>query len=178
MVPSLFAAEKPLIQAIVKPASNDALKADADIIETAGILPTNPFYFLKEFSRGVRRALTVNPVSKVEYEFQVAKQKILELQALEDLNPENLDAIEIAIGNYGAGIARLRANLEAIKDAPSYANLDALLNKIAFEISNHQSFFESLGVAYSQMQTDFEGIRSAISSLASSKTKDPLRNEK
>lgn len=103
MVPALFAAEKPSISE-----------------EITGILPTSPFYFLKEFRRGVKRAFIANPASKAEYELHVASQKVAELKKLKELYPNDSGEIKTTILNYSENIKQSLEDLKA--DHPSIKN--------------------------------------------------------
>ena len=54
---------------------------NADLgIADPGLLPTSPFYFLKEWRRGVQRIFTFNAVNKAELELKFANEKAAEAQ--------------------------------------------------------------------------------------------------
>jgi len=48
-------------------------------ISDPGLLPTNPFYFLKEWGRGVRQLFAFNPIKKAELELRFTNEKAAEL---------------------------------------------------------------------------------------------------
>ena len=54
------------------------------------ILPGNPLYVVKDVWRGVRKAVTFDPVKKVELELQYANEKIIETKTLINKNEEKL----------------------------------------------------------------------------------------
>src|SRR3989338_4474120 len=47
-------------------------------VDNPGMLPTNPFYFVKEWGRGIKMIFTFNKVSKAEYALKVVNQKAAE----------------------------------------------------------------------------------------------------
>lgn len=122
LAPTLFAAEKSSIEEV----KSIVLKSSVEV-NTTGILPTNPFYFLKEWKRGVKRALIANSVSRAEYELQIASEKIAELRKLKELYPNDSRAIKTTILNYSGDIKHVLENLEAehpsIKDRAEDAQL-------------------------------------------------------
>lgn len=109
-----------------------------------GILPTNPFYFLKELGRGVKLFFIFDPVSKAEYELNVANERAAELKGVVDLDPENTKAIERALTNYNENVARLRARLESLRRSSNNPNIDKLLERLADRASRHRRLFEEL----------------------------------
>lgn len=54
--------------------------------ENAGLLPTNPFYFLKEWRRGVAGLLTIRPAKRAELELQTIREKSLEIKKLKSID--------------------------------------------------------------------------------------------
>ena len=46
------------------------------------ILPTSPFYFLKEFRRDILRAFAGGPEFKAKVELQIAKERLAEIKKL------------------------------------------------------------------------------------------------
>ncbi len=158
LVPSLFAAEKPNIQE-----GNATSGAKTEIeAETAGILPTSPFYFIKDIVRGVRRILTVNPISRVEYEVKVASQKAAELRKIEELDPTNSEALKKALANYSEDIAQLNIHLSEIKETSDNPRVDLLLNKVAEEAIKHQNALESLKVNHLDIKNKIEEVQGVI----------------
>lgn len=84
-------------------------------IENTGILPSNPFYFFKEWGRGVRRAFSFNPTSRAELSLEIVNERAAEMNKLEELNNTNLDGYMRAIVSYEDGLTDFKARLDAVK---------------------------------------------------------------
>lgn len=125
LAPTIFAAEKP------------SISIDKTAIEenTPGILPTNPFYFVKEWGRGVKRIITLNPVSRADFELRVASHKAAELRKIQELDPTNAKAMKVAFENYSEDVLRLRVHLITLRDENKASDL---LVKINEEIAAHE----------------------------------------
>ena len=66
-------------------------------IEDPGTLPTSPFYFLKEWRRGLKLLFTFDRVKKAELELEISNEKAAEAKKVEEENPDNIEAIKRAI---------------------------------------------------------------------------------
>lgn len=109
-----------------------------------GILPTNPFYFIKELGRGVKLFFIFDPVSKAEYELNVANERAAEVKRIVDLDPGNTKAIERALTNYNENVARLTARLESLRQSSNNPNIDKLLERLSDRAFRHKRLFEKL----------------------------------
>jgi hypothetical protein len=69
------------------------------------ILPGSPFYFLKDFGRGIRSFFTFNPVKKAELRLRFANEKLIEAKKLAVRRPQ---ALPQALKNYRAETERLK----------------------------------------------------------------------
>lgn len=58
---------------------------------SVGILPNNPFYFVKEVGRNIQSFLTFNPTKKAELSLEFAEERLKEIEALAEKDPENTD---------------------------------------------------------------------------------------
>ena len=63
-------------------------------------LPSNPFYFLKELRRDMRKILAFKEIRKLELEIETANEKAAELRKMEEITPDNHEALADAIENY------------------------------------------------------------------------------
>ena len=115
-------------------------------VEKTGILPTNPFYFAKEWSRGLKLLFTPDPVKKAALELKVANEKAAELKRVAENNPQKDEALDRAISNYNKNVERLRARLESLKETSDNPNIDKLLNELTDRAIKHQQLFEELKV--------------------------------
>src|SRR3989338_8115513 len=69
-------------------------------VENPGLLPTNPFYFFKEWGRGIKMFFTFNKVSKAGYELEITNQKAAELKKVQEVEPNDIEALNKALDNY------------------------------------------------------------------------------
>ncbi|MDP3999232.1 MAG: DUF5667 domain-containing protein [bacterium] len=103
-----------------------------------GLLPTNPFYFLKEWRRSVQSFFTLNPAAKIELELDIANQKAAELKQIQINQPDDIRSISAAIQNYKEAQERLRDKFEALKETSENPNIDLLLDKFADRVIQHE----------------------------------------
>lgn len=131
-------------------------------IENPGILPTNPFYFFKEFSRGVRRFFIFDPVGRAEFELKVLNEKAAELEVVEEIDPTDTDAIDNAIDNYNENVERLRAALEALAENSENPNVDRLLDKLTDRALRHQQLFDELHEKHAELRARIETAQDGL----------------
>jgi hypothetical protein len=138
-----------VVAMLIAPAGFGLAQSSADLgAEGSGLLPSNPFYFLKEWGRGVRKLLTFNPVRKAELELNVLSEKAAELKKLEEITPENVNALSRAAENYKFATEELRARLEVLKETSDNPNVDRLLNQLVDRALKHQKLFDELQVKF------------------------------
>lgn len=76
-------------------------------LESAGLLPSNPFYFFKEWRRGLSRVFAVDPGRKADLALEDWNERAAELKKLAEITPQNREAVGRALDNYRAGLGRL-----------------------------------------------------------------------
>lgn len=152
MIPSIFAAEA---------ASTKAASASE-----AGILPTNSFYFVKELGRGLKKAFSFNPVSKLRYELAISEAKALELQKLAEVLPNNLNGIGMALHNYGEGLIALNARLKGIDPADA-SRLGEFFDEAVLHVIRQEMLLDSLGAKYPDLREEIDGVRDSIGEIVS-----------
>ena len=113
-------------------------------VESSGLLPTNPFYFLKEFKRSITRFFTFNPISKAELELEIADEKAAEFKKVEEVMPDDKLAIGKALDNYHDSQNRLKQKFEFLKETSQNPNIDNLLEKLADRVVKHEKLFEEI----------------------------------
>ncbi|MDP3953257.1 MAG: DUF5667 domain-containing protein [bacterium] len=152
-----------LLILVASPALPVVAQDDAEVVVEgeeqvgdAGILPTNPFYFLKEWGRSLRRAVIFDPVRRAEFELGVTEEKARELDEVSGLEGEDEKAIERATLNYEKGVERLKTRLEKLEEHSDNPRVEALLGNLAERAAAHQELIENLRVRYEQ----FENLRS------------------
>ncbi len=109
-----------------------------------GLLPTSPFYFLKEWQRAVRKVFTFNPIKKAELEADDANQRAAEIKKMEEVAPQNIEAITKAIDKYQKNVDGLRERLGNLKETSQNPNVDKLLDKLTDRSLKHLELFEDL----------------------------------
>src|SRR3989344_1198669 len=147
---------------------NSQLNKSTPVIENPGVLPTNPFYFLKEWRRGITRFFTTNPVARVELELKIVNEKAAEVVKVQEALPENTEAISEALENYRLSQERLQSRLEALKETSKNPNLAKLLGKLAERVVRHEKLFSDLAEKFSEnteLSTLVNEVRGKISEL-------------
>ncbi len=131
-------------------------------VEKTGILPTNTFYFVKEWGRGARLFFTSDPVKKADLELRVANEKAAELKKVAENNPQDSEALQRAIANYNKNVDRLRTRLEALKETSENPKIDELLNKLTERAVKHEQLFEELKAKHETLRDRLEQSQNKI----------------
>jgi len=131
-------------------------------VGSAGILPTNPFYFFKEFSRGFQRFFIFDAVGRAEHDLDTLSERAAELRSMEKLNPENTEAIEGAIEKYDRNVERLRFQLESLADGSENPNVERLLDMLGERAMRHRELFEELGEKHEEIRNRIEEARGGL----------------
>ncbi len=125
------------------------------------LLPTNPFYFFKEWQRGIKRFFTFNPVSKAELEAKFVEEKAAEVKKIEELRPDDSKATILALKKYQEAQDRLKTKLEALKETSQNPNIDKLINRVLEQTIKHETIFDEI---YQKFQTQ-ENVTSIIGDI-------------
>lgn len=115
-------------------------------VEDAGMLPTSRLYFLKEFGRGITRFFTFDSVKKAELELRFANEKVAEAKEVQEIQPDNEQAITKALENYQKAQGRLKVRLEALKETSQNPNIDRLLDQVAEKTVRHSKLMEEMAL--------------------------------
>jgi hypothetical protein len=121
-----------------------SVASTTDTADLPIILPTNPFYFAKEFARGVRLFFTFGKINKATYQLEVADQRALEVKEIEKIDPSNTDAIKKALAHYTDDVASLKPKIESLANASSDPRVGALLTNLSDEAVSHALLFKDL----------------------------------
>jgi len=113
-------------------------------VENLGTLPSSPFYFLKEWRRGITKFFTFDPIKKAELELNEINERAAEIKKLEELSSENTEALSRAIGNYQENVDRLKTRLEALQETSENPNIEKLLENLVERSIRHQELFDTL----------------------------------
>ncbi len=118
-------------------------------VNNPGLLPTNPFYFVKEWGRGIRMFFTFDKVSKAEYELKVVNQKVAETLKVQETKPDDASALEAALKNYTGAGERLKARLTELKETSENPNVEKLLKKLDEQTLKHAVLLNQLAEKWS-----------------------------
>lgn len=101
-------------------------------LESTGILPTNPFYFVKEWGRKFRGMIIADPVRKIELRVLIAEEKASELNKLRELGLED-DSFREALEDHIIELKDLKSKLDAMSAKSEDPRLEILSYKV-FEL--------------------------------------------
>jgi len=160
-------------------ASSTEIITEETTADDLGVLPGNPFYFLKEWGRGIQRLFISDPIKQVEFELKITTEKGEELRKVSELNRQ--EAIEKAIKNYEEAMVRLQKHFEELKGLSENPNVNELLQKIAERTEEHEQLFqhltEKLETLKGQLQPLQENWGGIIAPLfQNARDIEPLRN--
>ncbi len=120
-----------LAVSVAAPTAFLGAQTDAELgVSNTGLLPSNPFYFLKEWGRGFRKFITPSLIKKSEVELEVLNQKAAELKKLDEITAGDLKAVRRALASYQSSLNTLVGYLVSIDNG----NLSA---EVAFGLSEH-----------------------------------------
>ena len=122
--------------------STEEIQLENLTIEEPGILPGNPFYFLKEWRRSFQSMFTKNPTKKIELTIEILNNKAAEIKKLEEIAPQNIEALKKAILSYWETINQLKNQLKF----SGSVNLNTQMNRLL----KYQRFFEELKLKIGQ----------------------------
>ncbi|MFA5072273.1 MAG: DUF5667 domain-containing protein, partial [Candidatus Pacearchaeota archaeon] len=102
------------------------------------VLPTNPFYFLKEFGREIQMLITLDPTKKAEIKLKIASEKLLEADRLSGSKED----LEKALSNYTNSLNSLREYASTLKQDSESSN--TFLKKITIQTFNQQKLLDQI----------------------------------
>jgi len=135
---------------IVSAQTTDSVQTESNItisdlgIINPGMLPTSPFYFLKQWGRNFRRTITFNPIKKVELELNIANAKVAELKKVAEVEENNAEAVKKALKNYQSSQEKLKTRLELLKETSENPNVKKLLENLTERVVKHQRIVEGV----------------------------------
>jgi len=98
------------------------------------LLPDSPFYFLKNWGRGIRVFFTFNSVKKVNLRLRFSAEKLLELRKLAE-KTESPEILKKAVENYEKENEKIRNRVEKIKEK---ANENPEVGKFLDKFTKHE----------------------------------------
>lgn len=130
--------------------ASDVVMDDEDV----GILPTSPWYFLKEWRRGIQKFFTFSEEGKAELEIDFADEKANELKKVAANNPEDARGIENAVTNYLDAKELLEARFTSLTKNLNDQNrekAEQILDKWDAKIDAHKALFDGLAERHSDL---------------------------
>ncbi len=119
------------------------------------ILPSSPFYFFKELTRGLQRVFTFDSVAKAELELKITNEKAAEVKKTQ--NTQGSKAVQKAVENYQKAQEALKVRFESLKETSQNPNVDKLLDKLAERMVKHEKLFDEIAV-----KIDKEEVKASI----------------
>lgn len=166
-----------------EPASSDTtalaqgtITAEDLNVEEPSLLPSSPFYFFKNWKRGIQRAFTFDPLKKAELELRFTDEKVIEAKKLAQVSPEKEDAIGRALSNYRDSQEQLKTRLSLLEEASRNPNVEKLIEKLADRTIKHEKLFAELKGKFEDAKTIKEQLTAtaakAEESIAEAAKKD------
>jgi hypothetical protein len=126
------------------------VNADEDIqaqdlgVGEPNILPDSPFYFFKEWGRGIQSFFTFNPIAKARLKEKFANEKLIEVKKMIE-EKKAQKRVERAIENYQKGIEEVKKATDRIKEkAKENVKVGDFLDKFIQHQALHQRLLQRL----------------------------------
>lgn len=126
-------------------------------VENPGILPTNPFYFLKQWNRSFQRAITRDPLKKVSYELDITNQQAAEIKQLLNFS-QDASAIREAVDHYRVNVDQLRDRLQDLTETSENPGVDRFLEQLTDLSLKHQGLLNEIAAKFE----DDEDLQSSL----------------
>lgn len=130
-------------------------------LRRVGLLPTSPFYFLKEWWRGLKIGWIRDPIKKSEAQLQVLSEKLAEAEAIAQKAPK-LEVLEKAFDNYASAMDKLKTRIEGLKETSENPNIDKLLDKITEAEIRHSEVLDKILENVPEAVAQVERVRQNI----------------
>lgn len=113
-------------------------------VEEPNLLPDSKFYFLKNWGRALKSAVTFNPVKKAELKLKYTSERLLEATKLADKN-KRPEILQKAAEKYQAEIEKLKQATDKIKEtAAENPKVGEFLNKFVKQQILHEKILDKL----------------------------------
>lgn len=149
----------------VSPQVSEAVNLDEDVqpadleVSEPRLLPDSPFYFLKNWARGIQDFFTFNPIKKAELRLKFANEKLIEAKKIVQ-KTENVELIKKAIENYQQEVEKIKNQVEKIKEkAKENPQVESFLDKFIHQQTLHQKLLQKLEIQVPSQA--FEKIKEA-----------------
>ncbi len=118
-------------------------------INDPGLLPTNPFYFFKEWGRAIMRATTSGAVPQANLEVRFVNEKAAELQQVDAISGMNVNALTAALRTYDSEQILLQRNLASLPGVSQDPSVSDVLTAISSLTPSHERLLDALTQEYS-----------------------------
>lgn len=125
----------------------DEIKIENFSEDQPGILPGNPFYFLKEWGRDFRLLIIKDPAKKFEICLTVINEKAAEIKKLEEINLQFNKSIARAISGYQESLEQCEGQFQALKTINN-SNISKLVDSVNDKILMHWQFLKNLKLKF------------------------------
>jgi len=123
------------------------------------LLPDSPFYFLKNWARGIQSFFAFDPVAKAELKMKFANEKLMEAKKMIE-RKKGPEAIKKAMDNYQKEVGRIQSEAEKIREkAKENPRVEKFLDKFIHQQTLHQKLLQRLENQVSEQA--FEKIKEA-----------------
>lgn len=131
-------------ETIQEVAMDESVTAQDLNVSEPTLLPDSPFYFLKNWARGIRSFFTFDPIKKAELKERFASERLIELKKMVKQGKE-AEAIERAAERYREEVERLKQAAERIREkAEENERVDRFLNRFIRHQALHQRILHKL----------------------------------
>ncbi|MDO8483282.1 MAG: DUF5667 domain-containing protein [bacterium] len=113
-------------------------------IQNSGTLPTSRLYFLKEWRRGLTRLFTFNATSRAELELRITNEKAAEALKVEEIKPDDGEALVNALENYTKAQENLRMRLIDLEETSENPRVEKLLEQLNEQTLKHAVLLDQL----------------------------------
>lgn len=124
-------------------------------VDNAGILPSNPFYFLKVWARGVKETFTFGVLKKAELQLQYFNEKAAELKKLEEIIPFKTETLGESVDGYLESAGQLENYVDQLKGAAKDSKIEKFFGDLAGYLLKHSQLFDELKSKF-KWQPDLE----------------------
>ncbi|MST04371.1 MAG: hypothetical protein EXS49_02290 [Candidatus Pacebacteria bacterium] len=107
--------------------SSEGENSPTEEVSSAGILPTNPFHFMKEFRWGFKRFFSNSPFRKFGLEEQIQINAVLEISKMISMKIDNPSAIEKSVLAFKESLN----NMKEISSSLTEKNMSELSDSVS-----------------------------------------------
>lgn len=113
-------------------------------VDSVGTLPTSPFYFFKEWKRGITRLFTFDSVAKAQLELNITNQIAAEVLEVNKANPDDVGALKNALNKFTDAQERLRFRITTINGTSNVTDSESLLKAVDEKTAKHAVLLEQI----------------------------------